>query len=175
MIRTNVHESDDATMTRFFEGLNEDIRDRVDLMQYNDMQELLHQAERAEQWVKAKQVSKGRTNFSMGRRSYSHDDDNVKPASSYRSAATDQKEMSKESIAASKVASRADSSAQSAMRTSEIVCYTCGGRGTNALIVRTRRECSLLMMDMFPKTKLTQSLMSPRKGKVNLILSCVIL
>ena len=66
MIRTNVHESDDATITRFFEGLNEDIRDRVDLMQYSDMQELLHQAERAEQWVKAKQVSKGRTNFSMG-------------------------------------------------------------------------------------------------------------
>ena len=53
MIGTNVHESDDATMTRFFEGLNEDIRDRVDLMQYNDMQELLHQAECAKQWVMA--------------------------------------------------------------------------------------------------------------------------
>ena len=165
MIRTNVHESDDATMTRFFEGLNEDIRDRVDLMQYNDMQELLHQAERAEQWVKAKQVSKGRTNFSMGRRSYSHDDDNVKPASSYRSAATDHKEMSKESMAASKVASRADSSAQSAMRTSEIVCYTCGGRGHKRIDCPNKKRVLLVNDGYVSEDKIDSESDEPKEGE----------
>jgi hypothetical protein len=48
MIQTAVHESPEATMVGFFEGLEEKIRDRVDLMQYNDIHELLHQAKRAE-------------------------------------------------------------------------------------------------------------------------------
>ena len=56
MIRTAVRESAEAAMVRFFEGLEEKIRDRVDLMQYNDIHELLHQAERAECWVLEKQA-----------------------------------------------------------------------------------------------------------------------
>ena len=57
MIRTTVRDSAEVTMVRFFEGLEEKIRDRVDLMQYNDTHELLHQAARAERWVLEKQAS----------------------------------------------------------------------------------------------------------------------
>ena len=47
MIRTAVRESAEATMVCFFEGLEEKICDRVDLMQYNDIHELVHQAKHA--------------------------------------------------------------------------------------------------------------------------------
>jgi hypothetical protein len=57
MIRTVVRESPKATMVRFFEAMEEKIRDRVDLMQYNDIHELLHQAECAECWVLEKQAA----------------------------------------------------------------------------------------------------------------------
>jgi hypothetical protein len=75
MIRTAVRESPEATMVRFFEGLEENIRDRVDLMQYNDIHELLHQAGRAERWVLEKQSADIRPSYYSGRRSSSHVDD----------------------------------------------------------------------------------------------------
>jgi hypothetical protein len=57
MIHTTVRESPEATMVRFFEGLEEKIRDHVDLMQYNNIYELLHQAERAKRWILDKQAA----------------------------------------------------------------------------------------------------------------------
>ena len=68
MIRTVVRESAEATMVRFFAGLEENILDRVDLMQYNDIHELLHQADHAERWVLEKQVSETHSTCNSGRR-----------------------------------------------------------------------------------------------------------
>ena len=63
MIRMTVRESAEATMVRFFQGLEEKIRDRVDLMQYNDIHELLQQAEHAEHWVLENQASETRPTY----------------------------------------------------------------------------------------------------------------
>ena len=132
MIRTSVRESAEATMTRFFEGLNEDVRDRVDLMQYNTVQELLHQAERAEQWVKGTQARSGRTTHSTWRHATSHDGDvgsTSKPVASTTPVRSTFKEASKPISAAGKEVSHADSSAFSTARTSNIECFKCKGRG----------------------------------------------
>ena len=40
-------------------------------MQYNDIHELLHQAERAERWVLEKQASETRPTYNSGRRGFS--------------------------------------------------------------------------------------------------------
>ena len=49
MIRTGIEEHDEATMARFFNGLNGDVQDRVEMVHYYNIQDLVHQAERAEQ------------------------------------------------------------------------------------------------------------------------------
>jgi hypothetical protein len=110
-------------MVPFFEGLEEKIRDRVDLMQYNDIYELLHQAERAERWVLDKQAAEIRSSYSLGRCSSSHiDDGSTKPAASYKSVSNEQGKVA----AAHKVVSQATLSMS---HHSNIVCHKCGGRG----------------------------------------------
>ena len=44
LIRANIEESNEATMARFFKGLNKDIQDVVELQSYNNMDELIHMA-----------------------------------------------------------------------------------------------------------------------------------
>ncbi|KAJ4708848.1 Mutant gag-pol polyprotein [Melia azedarach] len=44
MIRANIEEDREATMTRFINGLNKEIADVVDLQYYVEMEELLHKA-----------------------------------------------------------------------------------------------------------------------------------
>jgi hypothetical protein len=52
MIRTETRENREATMSRFLHGLNYEIRDRVEMVYYHDLQDLVHQAERSEQQIK---------------------------------------------------------------------------------------------------------------------------
>jgi hypothetical protein len=52
MIRTGTREDVEATMSRFLTGLNFEVRDRVEMVYYNDLQDLVHQVERAEQQIK---------------------------------------------------------------------------------------------------------------------------
>ena len=55
MIRTAVNEPEEATMSRFFHGLNEDVQERIEMVTYQDLQELVHQAIRVEQQLKRRQ------------------------------------------------------------------------------------------------------------------------
>ena len=49
MIRTGTTEDPEATMARFFNGLNIEVQDRVEMVVYYNIQDLVHQAVRAEQ------------------------------------------------------------------------------------------------------------------------------
>ena len=95
MICTAVRESAEATMVCFFEGLEEKIRDRVDLMQYNDIHELLHQAERVERWVLEKQASETRRTYNSGQRGSSPIDGgfSAKSTPSYKSGSIEQSKV----------------------------------------------------------------------------------
>lgn len=107
------------------EGLEEKVRDRVDLMQYNDIHELLHQAERAERWVLEKQSAEIRPSYSGARRSSSHADDGgigAKPAASSKYVSIDQHK----GAATNKEVSQ---SASSTSHHSNIISLKCGGRG----------------------------------------------
>jgi hypothetical protein len=52
MIRIGTREDIDATMSRFLNGLNFEVRDHVEMVYYNELQGLMHQAEHAEQQLK---------------------------------------------------------------------------------------------------------------------------
>ena len=57
MIRTGTTEDPEATMARFFNGLNIEVQDRVEMVVYYNIQDLVHQAVRAEQQIKRRQVN----------------------------------------------------------------------------------------------------------------------
>ena len=115
LIRTGVEEQEEATMARFMHGLKLEVRDRVDMVEYNGLQGLLHHAIRAEQQVKRRAGHDNSSN-SMRRNFQREGGDN----SGFKS---DSKSATKE-VSPSKV----ESSRASNSRTSNIVCFKCGGR-----------------------------------------------
>jgi hypothetical protein len=123
MIRTETVEVPEATMARFFNGLNIEVQDRVEMAVYYNIEDLVHQAERAEQQIKRRQDSATNT----WRRSHMDDPSaSSRPASTTRSNNSSQKEAPKSGV------SRAASSTQSS---ANIECFTCGGRG------HKKRDC----------------------------------
>ena len=54
LVRANIEEEIEDTMTRFLSGLNPDIRDVVELQEYVELDYLLHKAVRVEQQLKRK-------------------------------------------------------------------------------------------------------------------------
>jgi len=54
MIRDNVNEDGEVTMSRFLNGLNRDIANFVELQSYIDLEELVHLAIKVEKQLKRK-------------------------------------------------------------------------------------------------------------------------
>jgi len=54
LIRANINEEREATMARFLHGLNSDIKDVVELQNYVELEELVHQAIKVEKQLKRK-------------------------------------------------------------------------------------------------------------------------
>nr|XP_020165395.1 protein PRRC2C-like [Aegilops tauschii subsp. strangulata] len=120
-------------MARFFNGLNIEVQDRVEMVVYYNIQDLVHQVVLAEQQIKWRQVSTVPSNTLNTWRHSKHKSEDVVPSSrtttSNRSHGSVQKDASKLGL------SRVDSSAQSTTHTSDIECFKCGGRG------HMKREC----------------------------------
>ena len=62
LLRTGITEDEESTMARFLVGLNKPIADKVDMTNYNTMDELLHFAKRAERQLA--ESYKNRASFS---------------------------------------------------------------------------------------------------------------
>jgi len=60
MIRANVNEDEEVTMSRFFNGLNRDIANVVELQSYVDLEELVHLAIKVEGQLKRKGNTRSR-------------------------------------------------------------------------------------------------------------------
>jgi len=120
MIRTGTQEDEEATMARFFNGLNIEVQDRVEMVAYYNIQELVHQAERAEQQVKRRQESG--TNSSSWRRPEHKTEDadtSSRVTTSTRSSSQAQKEAPQP----------AATNTHSTASYRDITCFKCGGRG----------------------------------------------
>ena len=101
-------------------------------MQYNDIHELLHQAECAECWVLEKQASENCPTYNSGRRGSSPIDGgfSAKPTP-YKSRSIEQSKVAAAPKEVSQVSSNATSSHHR-----NIICHKCRGRG------HMKRECS---------------------------------
>lgn len=81
MIHIGTTEDPEATMARFFNGLNVEVQYRVEMVVYYNIQDLVHQAVRAEQQIKRRQVSTvSNTTLNTWRRSQ-HKSEDVGPSS----------------------------------------------------------------------------------------------
>jgi hypothetical protein len=124
MIRIGTKEEPEATMSRFFNGLNLDVQDRVEMVTYYDIQDLVHQAQRADLQLKRRQTA---APITSGRPPYIEGSGSISKMAPYtRSSNAAHSEASKS--VGSKVASSTPSSSQ-------VECFTCGGRG------HMRRAC----------------------------------
>ena len=56
MIRANVEEDREATMARFFSGLNRDITNVIELQHYVEVEDLVHMAMKMERQLKRKRT-----------------------------------------------------------------------------------------------------------------------
>ena len=107
-------------MSRFFHGLNEDVQERIEMVTYQDLQELVHQAIRVEQQLKRRQ-NRSQTYTSSTWRGSAQREVDGSVAADFRS----HNKMTTKEANASKV----ESSNTPATRISNIQCHTCKGRG----------------------------------------------
>jgi len=54
MIRAKIEKDNEVIMSRFLSGLNDDIKDIVELQEYVEMKDLLHKATQVKQQLKRK-------------------------------------------------------------------------------------------------------------------------
>ena len=103
---------------------NIDVQDRVEMVSYYDIQDLVHQAQHADLQLKRRQTAAPLTS---GRHPYTEASGSSSKMAPYTRSSTPA-----HSEASKSVVSKAASSTQSS---SKIECFTCGGRG------HMRREC----------------------------------
>ena len=125
MIRANVEEDKEVTLARFLEGLNGDIRDVVELQNYVELEDLVHQAVKVEQQLKRKGVRKSTSNYDNSRW---------------------KERFKKEGSSSSRAPTTAPQSSQNKPkevtnkpRTRDIKCFKCLGRGHIASECPTRK------------------------------------
>ena len=123
-------EDREATMARFLHGLNNDIRDVVELQNYVELEDLVHQASKVEQQLKRKSaMRRSSSNF----HSPGWKDRNKKDGGSLTSNhnVTTQRNQNKPDEALKKA------------RSSEIKCFKCLGRGHIASQCPTKKTMLL--------------------------------
>ncbi|XP_061337074.1 uncharacterized protein LOC133284106, partial [Gastrolobium bilobum] len=129
LIRANVSEEREATMARFLHGLNSDIRDVVELQNYVELEDLVHQASKVEQQLKRNGVM--RKNSSNFNSSSWKDINKEGGTSSSNPTAAPQRTQIKSNETPKKT------------RSSEIKCVKCLGRGHIASECPTKKTMLL--------------------------------
>lgn len=129
LIRANISEDREASMARFLQGLNSDISDVVELQNYVELEDLVHQATKVEQQLKRKGVRKNSSNFN----SYSWKDRNKKEGSTSSNTST---------VAPQRIQNKS-SDAHKKTKSSEIKCFKCSGRGHIASECPTKKTMLL--------------------------------
>ncbi|KAK1648750.1 hypothetical protein QYE76_066555 [Lolium multiflorum] len=123
MMRANIQESENQTITRFFNGLNYPIKRIVEFQQYSNMVELVHQASKAERQVNEDiKYSKSKQYFAS-KLATSTPTTSVKPTAS----STPSKQPSIQSRMKQTVSSTASSKASTGP--SNVTCFKCGTQG----------------------------------------------
>ena len=131
LIRANLHEDEDELIVRFLNGLNHDIRDIVELHNYLDLQELVHQSIRVEQQLKRKGKSSTWQNNNFSKFSSSKWKDNKKGGNFWSKSKDFKANQNKDSKDPKdfKKSTSNPSTSNPKGKDSNIKCFKCLGRG----------------------------------------------
>ncbi|XP_029126278.1 uncharacterized protein LOC109793894 [Cajanus cajan] len=130
IMQANIEEDPELTMARFINGLNNDIRDVVELQEFVEIEDLLHKSIQVEQQLKRKSVTK---KSSSNYNSYSWKDKNKKEVAATPSnlASTSHGKSSSKSLE------------QPQKKSKDIKCFKCQGMGHYAYECPTKRTMVL--------------------------------
>uniref|UniRef100_A0A1J3CPU8 CCHC-type domain-containing protein n=1 Tax=Noccaea caerulescens TaxID=107243 RepID=A0A1J3CPU8_NOCCA len=123
-LRAHVEESQEATMSRFLGGLNQEIHDIVEMQNCGSLEEMLHKSILAEQQLKRK--SSARYSTESRRPSYTRDNKPVFTPKPEPKGSSFSQDKSKDS-------------ATSTTRAREVKCYKCQGYGHYAYDCRNKK------------------------------------
>lgn len=137
LIRADVSEDREATMSRFLGGLNRDIQDRLEMQHYVDLEEMLHKAILVEQQLKRRSSSKSNYGFSSAnaRPSYGGGTATGKPSyqreERYNSFQREEKQIMTPKAEAKPYTANQDlkGKAEIPTRSRDVKCFKCQGRG----------------------------------------------
>ena len=77
MVRADVHEDREATMARFFNGLNKEITHVVEFQHYLELEDMVHMVIKVERQLKQKGISKYNTGFGSSTSSWKKEEKGI--------------------------------------------------------------------------------------------------
>nr|KYP36126.1 Transposon Ty3-I Gag-Pol polyprotein [Cajanus cajan] len=121
LMRAGIREEERLTIARFLSGLNFDIRDRVELLPYRDLDDLVQLCIRVEQHLRKTSLKKDKTHStSYVKKNYKREGQFSKYNSSKNFFKSQEKEKEKE---------KGKGTITSSSKSSDIKCFKCLGRG----------------------------------------------
>nr|KYP34480.1 hypothetical protein KK1_044554 [Cajanus cajan] len=139
LMRAGIREEEKLTIARFLSGLNFEIRDRVELLPYRDLDDLVQLCIRVEQQLLRK------SSKNLNSKSYFKEDSN-KEGSLFKNYS---KENSSKTQEMDKDVEKKKVTAHTSSKTSEIKCFKCLGRGHIASQCSTKMTMILRGKDIY--------------------------
>nr|KYP35267.1 hypothetical protein KK1_043708 [Cajanus cajan] len=139
LMRARIREEERLTITRFLSGLNFDIRDRVELLPYRDLDDLVQICMRVEQQLlrKSSKNINSKSYFKEDLKREGSSSKNYPKENPFKSQEND-KDVKKIKI-----------TSQTSSRTSEIKCFKCLGRGHITSQCPTKKTMILRGKDIY--------------------------
>nr|KYP32026.1 hypothetical protein KK1_047390 [Cajanus cajan] len=151
LMRTRIREEERLTIARFLSGLNFDIRDRVELLLYRELDDLVQLCIRVEQQHLRKNSFKDKTHStSYAKKDYKREGQ-VSKYDSFKNFVKGKEKENEKDVKNKKIASHTSS------RTSEIKCYKCLGRGHIASQCPTKKTMIIRGKDIYSEESSSSS------------------
>ena len=138
-LRVGLREEERTSIARFLSGLNMEVRDKVELLPYRDLDELVQLCIRVEQQLKRKPSSKSYGSHSYPRKDQAHGILGAAP--------------SKPKEDKGKTIEKYTPKTSSQERTSNIKCFKCLGRGHIASQCPTKKTMIMRGQDIYSKSR----------------------
>lgn len=122
LVRATIHEEPEATMARFLNGLNHEIKDVVEMHHYVELEELVHQAIKVEEQLKRKNTyKKYSSNYKSSWKGKYKKEESSSKEKDNKEASVSKANISKPSLT--------NTSTSSSNKSRTIKCFRCLGHG----------------------------------------------